>query len=275
MLRSTLHPLCTALLVGLLMASSGCGRTPVDPLAPTDSPANEGPTTDPGGEEPYPDPGPIVDPGAGGGSTGGGSTGGSTGGGAKPAPAPAKPTTGLKPLPKPTPIPAAKGATGGGGSDPAKAMNSFVGLLQSFGYDLGEDGVANARMQLQPLLHAAPAYAHWVESPDLIDKYNMHKDAFARANQPVTFDQWKAMGVALTQRDQSFTFYVARKDLYRGILKDRYHDVRSDKLLIFYKRLNRTNQMVTYTADGGIDDFGLFSDLDWRNFIVVPTEFYN
>ncbi|MDB5101069.1 MAG: hypothetical protein JWM80_5490 [Cyanobacteria bacterium RYN_339] len=273
MSRSKFHPLCTILVASLLLAT-GCGRTPVDPLAPTDSAKGDKPATDPGGEEPGP--GPVVDPGTGGGSTGGGSTGGgSTGGGAKPAPAPAKPASGLKPIPKPTPIPAAKAAAGGGGSDPAKAMNAFVGLLQNFGYDLGEDGVANARMQLQPLLHAAPAYAHWVETPDLIDKYNMHKDAFAKANMPLSFEQWKAAGVAMCQRDQSFTFYVARKELYRGILKDRYHDVRSDKLLIFYKRLNRTNQMVTYTADGGIDDFGLFGDLDWRNFILVPGEMYN
>lgn len=262
--RSTIALVGATLLASSLLLS-GCGRTSVNPLAPGEDPAaeepGETPGEDPGWEDPLPLPGGggvVPRPGGGGVAPGKPSTG-------------AKPSGGLRPLPKPTATPGYKAPAGGGGNPDAE-MAEFVDLLGKFGYDPGARDVQNVRMQVAVVNRVPAERFHWVDGPGIGATYELRAREFPN---PISYDQWKAEGLALAQRYQGISYYVGRRALYRDILRDRYNDTGNDAELVMYKRLNRTNLFVSYRADGQIDDFGLFPVNDWRNFLPVPGAYWN
>lgn len=268
--RSAIALTGATLIAGSLLLS-GCGRSAVNPLAPDDesmsAPAGPGEDEDEGGVT-FPGTSPMT------GNTGNGSvaTRPSTGGAAKPVT-----TTGgstLRPLPKPTAIPAYKPPTGGG-SDPEADMTSFVDLLGQFGYDAGARAEQNVRMQVAVVKRTPPKLLHWVQSENLGLTFGRRLQEMTKAGQkPVTYDQWKANGINLAARGEGVSYYVGRRALYRDILKDRYNDNASDAELVIYKRLNRTQWFVSYRANGQVDDFGFFAVDDWRNFLPIPAAFW-
>jgi hypothetical protein len=283
--RPAITATCTVLIAAVLLVA-GCGRSPVDPSAPSDKPSPDA-SADPAAGPADPGAPDLPAPATGGGAV---SPGGSGGAGPLPAPAPGKPAahSGLKPLPKVTPPPAFKGApAGGGGADPAAARDDFSSLLESYGY-LSQDNNTphNIQMQLMPILRTPndhPERLHWVDSPGLQARYDFHvHQNGANGNESfspdLTYEQWKAQGADLAARTQNFSMYVARSSLYRSLLADRYHDVRDDRLLIFYKRLNRTPYAVSYRADGTIDDFCAYGKItvpgNRELFMAMPTAYY-
>lgn len=256
--------LLSAAFVASTLLLAGCGRTPVDPLAPGDEPGQEEPGEEPG-EEPFPD-----EPGGGGYDPAPAPAPG--GGGAAPAPAPAKPSKpSLRPLPKPTPVPVYKEPSVGA-PDPEKAKASFVALLQKFGYSQARKGeeevIHDTRMQILPLVRASSF--RWAEGPEgknvgLI--YGRRSKAFPGG---IAYDKWRNDAIALASRTDNVSFYVARGPLYREIISGDYYAPDPAQALTFYKRLNRTNLLVCYKADGTVMDYGHFADLSWQNFLAVP-----
>jgi hypothetical protein len=282
--RPVITTTCTALLAAVLLVA-GCGRTPVDPGAPGDKPS-AGASADPGAAPDDPGLPDVTPPGGGGFVTPGGS-GGSGGSGPLPAPAPGKPAAhgGLKPLPKVTPPPAFKNSPAGNPADPAAARDDFSTLLESYGYPAADSNTPhNIQMQLMPILRAPLDHAerlHWVDSPNLQAKYDFHVHLNTRYESfppDLTYEQWKSQGADLAARTQNFSMFVANSSLYRNLLADRYHDVRDDRLLIFYKRLNRTQFAVSYRPDGTIDDFCAYNAItvpgNRQFFIAMPTAYY-
>lgn len=263
-----------ALLSATFLAStlllSGCGRTPAEPPGPGDEPGAEEPIEEPG-EEPFPDdPGgydPVPEPAPG-------------GGGAAPAPAPggggaapSKPS--LRPLIKPTPIPAFKDPATGGG-DPEAAKGRFVELLRKFGYGPArkseDDVIHDVRMQLLPLVRAT-SY-RWAEGPEgknvgLI--FGRRKQVFPF---PITYEKWRNDAIALAQRGDSVSYYVARAPFYREIISGDYYAPDPAQGLTFYKRLNRTNMLVSYKPDGTVMDYGYFPEINYQQFLPVPDAFW-
>lgn len=256
-----------AVINSALLASSvvlaGCGRTPTDPLAPGGGTTSTKPAP---GEGEEPDPG-FPDPAPGGGGVGP-APGGGTGGGA-PAPGKPAPKGGLRPLPKPTPVPPAKGGSGGG--DPAAEMKDFVTLLKNFGYAPGANAVQNVRMQVSIVTRVPANRFHWVDSQNLVQTYERRKAGFPAVP---SFQQWKDEGIKLAQRYSGVSYVVGRRALYRDIFYDRYKDQGSDVELILYKRLNRTQFYVSYRANGQLDDYGYFRVDDWREFLPVPEPYW-
>lgn len=290
MLLATVRPAiavsCTALVAAMLL-TAGCGRSPVDPTAPASdaaAPADPGDTpADPGdgggGYVPVPGTGGTVP------STGGGaapaSGGGSSGGGSKPTTAG---HNGFKPLPAVTPVPSLK-IVAPAASDPGN-VNDFSSLLESYGYQSPDNSPANVKSQLLPILRTPidhPERLHWGDQANLQAKWAFHTQTnVASGNeswpQGITFQQWLDQGYALAKRTQSASYFVARTSLYHSILADRYHDVRDDHLLIFYKRLNNTAFAVSFTADGTIDDFSAYNKITIAGnrelFLEMPAVFY-
>ncbi|MOA55940.1 hypothetical protein D3C78_1798310 [compost metagenome] len=80
-------------------------------------------------------------------------------------------------------------------------------------------------------------------------------------------------GLALARRESPVSWYVARRDLYRDIFRDRYKCESGACELVFYKRLNKTGFMVAYRANGEIIDYGFWSEINWREFLAVPAAF--
>ncbi len=264
--RSTIAIVGATLIASSLLLS-GCGRTSVNPLAPSDDKTAGVPGEDDPGEDPgWDDPMPL--PGGGGFIPGKPGTGGTAPG--KPSTG-ARPAGGLRPLPKPTATPAFKGPAGGGGN-PGEDMSEFVDLLGKFGYDPGAREVQNVRMQVAVVNRVPQERFHWVDGPGLGLTYEARAREFPN---PISYEQWKAEGLALAARYQGISYYVGRRALYRDILRDRYNDTGSDAELVMYKRLNRTQLFVSYRADGQIDDFGFFRVDDWRNFLPIPGAFWN
>lgn len=250
---------------------TGCGRSPVDPLAPGEPVVNpDDPGAYPDDPGAYPDdplPFPPDFPGAGGEMPApppppGVAPGPSQPGMARPA---------LRPLPRPTPTPPP--ASGGGGvpADPAADMTEFIELLSRFGYDPGARDLQNVRMQVATVKRVPRSRLHWMDGPSLGLIYGRRVREFP---QPIPYAQWKADGLNLAARTQGVSYYVGRRALYRDILRDRYNDTGSDAELVLYKRLNRTPFFVSYRADGRIDDYGYFRVDDWRNFLPVPAAFW-
>jgi hypothetical protein len=254
--------LAAAALLAASVALTGCGRQAVNPLAPEEpAPGAEMPglePEEPGAEEPsYPMP-----PG--------------NPGGYVPAPRPATPVApgkpapsrpSLRPLPKPTATPAAKRPAAPPAADPAADMAAFIELLGQFGYDPGARDTQNIRMQLAVVHRVPQARFRWVNSPSLGLTYGQRVKDFPK---PISYDQWKAEGLELARRTAGIGYYVARRSLYRDILRDRYNDTGTDAELVFYKRLEGTPLFVSYRADGQLDDYGYFRVVDWRNFLPVP-----
>jgi len=265
--RRTLTLIGTALVAGSLMLS-GCGRTPVNPLAPDEeAAAGELPGEDEEGELPGGEPFPLPGGGSGVITPSRPSTGGSAG--VKPSTG-AKPANNLRPLPKVTPTPAG-GAKGGGGSDPQADMAAFVDLLGNFGYDPGAREIQNVRMQVA-MVHRVPANRlNW--GPDEAATYKKYQERAKSFPYPIAYEAWKQQGGELAARSDGFTYFVGRRELYRHILYSRYTDQGSDAELIIYKGLNRSKLFVTYRANGQIDDYGYFAVTDYRNFLPVPGAF--
>lgn len=262
--------LLSAAVVASTLLLAGCGRTPAEAPGP-DAPVADEPVEEPG-EEPFPDiPGgggyePAPAPG---------------GGGAAPAPAPggggAKPTKpGLRPLVKPTPIPAYKDPAPPAAPDPDKAKAAFVELLRKFGYGPArkseDDVIHDVRMQLLPLVRASRF--QWAEGPagknvGLI--YGRRKQDFPG---PISYEKWRNDAIALASRMDNVSFYVARRPLYREIISGDFYAPDPAQALTFYKRLNRTNLLVCYGPDGTVLDYGYFPEINWRDFLGVPDAFW-
>lgn len=270
--QGTLAILCATLLAGSLL-TSGCGRTSANPLAPDDAPASEEPA--PGDGDTPEDPG-YDDPTGGGGYTpapapgDGGSS--ASGGGA----APSKPSGGgssgksnLRPLPAATPTPAPKGG-GGSAPNPSAQIDSFINLLRNFGYEPANSSNAayNVKMQLLPLTRVPSDRFHWVPSDNLGLTYGRRKGSFPKP--PASMKEWMDGGLALARRDTNVSWYVGRKELYQDIMHDRYTCDSGSCELVFYKRLNRTGYVVSYTANGQIDDYAFVPEFTWRDYIAVP-----
>lgn len=261
--QSAVAILCTTFLAGTLLLS-GCGRTPLEPDSDLTQPVAEEPAEPGEGEDPdYP-----FEPGEPGGYEPAPAPGGSSGGGsAKPPSTPGK--SGLRPLPAVTPTPKPAGNPGSG-ADPAAAIEKFVDTLQSFGYApaSGSNAAYNIRMQLLPLTRVPGERFHWVNSDTLGLTYGRRKGAFPKP--PASMKEWMDGGLALARRDAPVSWYVARRDLYRDIFRDRYKCDSDGCELVFYKRLNKTGLMVCYRANGEIVDYGFFPEINWREFIAVP-----
>lgn len=257
MLRSSTLALglSTVVLAGALV---GCGRLPAAmpgaeepaaPPAPTAAPATPapgGPTPPPA--PPAPGPGPVQPP-------------------APPAPPAAPGLPPLAPLPKPTPTPGLRPAAAPAPVDPAAAMEAFLELLGKFGYEAGGDAAHNIKMQIGPVLRVPANRFHLVDGPGLKAVYEARKASFG-ANPP-DYATWMAGAKAAAQAPAK-GWFVGRRALYRSILRDRYTELGSDRELIFYRRLPDT-RMVSYRADGRIDDYGVFPDTTWRDFLAVPA----
>jgi len=261
-LRRSISLAAAALLAGSVVLS-GCGRQPVNPLAPEDPPPGaEVPGLEP--EEPGPgEPSYPMPP-------------GNPSGGAGPAPRPVSPVApgrpaaarpALRPLPKPTATPLVKRPAAAPAPDPAADMAAFIDLLGQFGYDPGARDAQNIRMQLAVVHRVPQQRLRWVSSPTLGLTYGQRVKDFPK---PLTYDQWKAEGLELARRANGIAYYVGRRALYRDILRDRYNDTGTDAELVFYKRLEGTPLFVSYRADGQLDDYGFFRVVDWRNFLPVP-----
>lgn len=261
--------LSAAVLASTLMLS-GCGRSPAEAPGP-EEPGIEEPGEEPG-EEPFPDePGGGTDPAPAPG--GGGAEPAPAPGGGGPAPKPTKPA--LKPLPKVTPVPVYKDPKTSA-PDPAAAKASFVELLRKFGYAPArkseDDVIHDTRMQLLPLVRCENF--RWAEGPEgknvgLI--FGRRKQAYPT---PIAYDKWRDDALKLAARNDSVTYYVARAPLYREILSGDYYAPDPSQALTFYKRLNKTNLMVSFKADGTVMDYGFFPTIDWRDFLAVPDAFW-
>jgi hypothetical protein len=195
--------------------------------------------------------------------------GGSSGGGAAPAPSKPSGKSNLRPLPAATPTP----KPGGGGAtapDPQVSIDRFVQLLINFGYEPagGDNGAYNVKMQLLPLTRVPYDRFHWVPSDNLGLTYGRRKSTFPKV--PATMKEWMDGGLALARRDTNVSWYVGRRELYRDIMHDRYTCESGSCELVFYKRLNRTGYVVSYTANGQIDDYAFVPEFTWRDYIPVP-----
>jgi hypothetical protein len=263
--------LCTTMLAGTLLLG-GCGRTPVEPGG-VEEPGVEEPAPGDDGDEPgYPDD--PFEPGEPGGGYEPAPAPGSGGGGVAPKPpASGGGSSGLRPLPAATPTPAPRGNAGGGGQDPTAAMDKFVDTLRSFGYEPANSSNAayNVRMQLLPLTRVPDNRFHWVNSDNLGLTFGRRKGTFPTP--PATMKAWMDGGLNLARRAETVSWYVARRELYRDIFRDRYTQDPAGSELIFYKRLNKTGYMVSYRANGQIDDYAFFPEINWREFLAVPDAF--
>ncbi|MFN3432498.1 MAG: hypothetical protein ACK46X_21440 [Candidatus Sericytochromatia bacterium] len=268
--QGALAILCTTMLAGTLLLG-GCGRTPVEP----------GGVEEPGVEEPAPGeddeetPGYPDDPFEPG-EPGGGyepAPAPGTGGGVAPKPPASGGSSALRPLPAATPTPAPRGNAGGGGADPAAAMDKFIDTLRSFGYEPANSSNAayNVRMQLLPLTRVPDNRFHWVNSDTLGLTWGRRKATFPTP--PASMKAWMDGGLNLARRAETVSWYVARRELYRDIFRDRYAQDPAGSELIFYKRLNKTGFMVSYRANGQIDDYAFFPEINWREFLAVPDAF--
>ncbi|HEY9721670.1 MAG TPA: hypothetical protein V6D47_06630 [Oscillatoriaceae cyanobacterium] len=258
------------LLTGTL---SGCGRHG-NPAAPSTSTSSDQP--DPGDGQPADpytpvDPGTIGDPGP---------------APADPAPAAAAPaapanaapaqTSAFRPLPKPTATPGAPSSGGGGdpGQQAQQDEQAFINLLQQFNFGPAfkdpDQAVEDVKTQLSPELRVPPSQFHWPASPDVQKVYQGRAKGFPA---PISFQQWMQAGVALAQRTQSVSFYVARRPLYQDIITNQYTNNPPNQL-VFYKRLDRTGYMVCYGPDGTVLDYGYWPQITWQDFLAVPSEFW-
>ncbi len=190
-------------------------------------------------------------------------------------PAP-KPVVGtLRPLPKPTPTtPSNSGVPAK--PDPEAAMNKFLQVLEDFGYEAGRNAASNVRMQIAIINRVPAERLRWSDRQSASQTFQRRVNSSGLPNgawpRPISFEQWLADGQALARRSSGVSYYVARRGLYRDILRDRYNDTGDDAELILYKRLNRTPFFVCYRASGELDDYGYFKDAaDWREFLPVPA----
>ena len=125
-------------------------------------------------------------------------------------------------------------------------------------------------VQARALAHAgASSRSHEAELP--LGRAVYRKATFPTP--PANMKAWMDGGLNLARRAETVSWYVARRELYRDIFRDRYAQDPAGSELIFYKRLNKTGFMVSYRANGQIDDYAFFPEINWREFLAVPDAF--
>lgn len=261
------------LLTGTL---SGCGRHGNPAAANTNSASDQPSPGDGQPADPFPtdDPGAIGDPGAAPADPAPATTPAPTTAGAAPA-APSAPSAGgFRPLPKPTATPGAPAGNGGGGSaNPQQDEQDFINLLQQFNFGPAfkdpDQAIEDVKTQLMPELRVPPGQFHWPNDPDVQKVYAGRAKSFPA---PISFNDWLKAGIALAQRTQGVSFYVARRPLYQEIITNRYTNNPPNQL-IFYKRLDRTGFLVCYGPDGTVLDYGYWPEITWQDFLAVPAAF--
>jgi hypothetical protein len=131
-------------------------------------------------------------------------------------------------------------------------------------------------MQLLPLVRATSF--RWAEGPEgknvgLIYGRRM-KDFESTYGKKIPYTTWRDDAIKLAARGDSVSFYVARRPLYRDIISGDFYAPDPAQGLTFYKRLNKTNLMVCYKADGTVMDYGVFPEINWQDFLAVPDAFW-
>lgn len=250
--RAVVMGLSSALLLGALV---GCGRSSAampEPDAPPPADPGPPPPADPpasGPADPTP-PAPPAPPGP-----------GPTP--APPVPPPLPPLPPLTPLPQPTPTPGPKALS----ASASQSLNPFVKQLVGLGYALDASDLPQLKGQFLAVLSVPSQRLHAEDSPGMRQTHAMRKGTFGA--QAPAYAAWLGQAKVAAAAPAK-GWYVGRRALYQSVLRERLADYGSDEALAFYKRL-ADGRMVSYRADGRVEDLGLFPTTSPRDFVLVPT----